>query len=392
MSKKVVKTQEIDYSDKKIDLLKLKKCDLKKISKYHRLHVSGSKPILINRIQEFLNTDRKVILMQKILRGYFVKKSFQLRGSAFKNRSICTNETDFYTLEPLSEIPFETFFSYTDEKNFTYGFDIISLVSLYFKMGKLNNPYNRNKFPLSTVLDIFSLYGKIKILFKEYVPDNSYIRIPCSHQYTSQNVPQNPMIEIHDIVVVTRRPREVRIYNMNRNILFLIPDDQQTEPNIAFMSQNLLRIEQLLINKRTQPINTRIQELFMEIDQLENITNSNWFTNLDTRELYRFYVNLQDLWNYRARIIPIEKEKIYPFGDPFLIANEMLSRIDIEIDISLRRDIFLNMCTTVMENLVFSAPDIENRKIGTMHVLRALTSVSYEARIDYNYLYESISW
>jgi len=53
-------------------------------------------------------------------------------GPAFKmsQRSICKNDTDFATLEPLVEIPFNQFFSFIDDDGDVYGFDIISFNSL----------------------------------------------------------------------------------------------------------------------------------------------------------------------------------------------------------------------------------------------------------------------
>lgn len=395
--RKMIKTkiiENMDYSDKNLNLFELNKIELKNVLKHYRLHISGNKSVLINRIQQYLIKNENIVILQKVLRGYFVRKSFKIRGIAFKNRTICTNESDFYTLEPLNEIPFELFFSYTDEKNFTYGFDITSLVLLYFKMGKIINPYNRNKLPLEIMLDIFSLYGMIKICFKEHVAENSSIRIPNAHHFRVHNTQpvENTMMEItsdrrhqENVNTTMEITFDRRILNINRNILYLLPIDQHTQSDAVEMIETLSRIKRSIEEIRMLSIDRRVEEIFMEIDRLGFYTHSTWFTNLSEYDLFRFYNNLRELWDFRGRIIPIEKERISPFGDPFTLANTITSRVGGDINI-------LNLITTVIEYLILSAPDIENRKIGILQVLRALTTVSGPARTELFYLYESVVW
>lgn len=63
-------------------------------------------------------------------------------------RSLCVNDTDFFTLEPLTEIDKHQFISFKDKDNFIYGFDICSLYKLLTDSnGPVTNPYNRNKIP-----------------------------------------------------------------------------------------------------------------------------------------------------------------------------------------------------------------------------------------------------
>ena len=80
---------------------------LKQIAKYYRLGVSATKPVLINRIHEYFNKYEKILCIQKIFRGSLVRRCFKLKGDGFRNRSLCVNENDFYSLEPLSEISFK---------------------------------------------------------------------------------------------------------------------------------------------------------------------------------------------------------------------------------------------------------------------------------------------
>jgi hypothetical protein len=80
-------------------------------------------------------------------------------------RKMCTNSSDFVTLEPIEEINFHQFISYTDEDGFIYGFDITSLFNSISKNGKdIKNPYNRNIIPDIIFKNIKTLIRLSKIL------------------------------------------------------------------------------------------------------------------------------------------------------------------------------------------------------------------------------------
>jgi hypothetical protein len=116
----------------------------------------------------------------------------------------------------------------------------------------------------------------------------------------------------------------------------------------------------------------------MEIDRLGQYTKSRWLLSLSPLNLINLYTNLEAIWSWRGNLRISLKRRIYPFGDPFI--NRTARGNDLEY------------CTLVMENLVYSGIDIEDRKIGALHVISALTSVSIEARIQYDWLYETAGW
>jgi hypothetical protein len=132
-----------EFYEKNIILKKYKLPEIKKIVKHYKLRLTGNKDVLIQRIEKYFKDMVSATKIQKIYRGWIVKNSFKLRGKAFLERSICVNDTDFVTLEPLPEIPYELFFSYQDEKNFNYGFNITSLIQLIRTKSSVTNPYNR---------------------------------------------------------------------------------------------------------------------------------------------------------------------------------------------------------------------------------------------------------
>ena len=336
-----------EYIKNQHTIHKYKVPELKSIAKNLRLLITGSKPILIERIKTHFDKFSKCVHIQKMFRGFIVRKSFQLRGDAFKNTSICVNNTDFFTLEPLENIDFELFYSYKDSKDFHYGFNICSLIKLMKNKNNILNPYNREIFSKNTIVDIISLYKKIYLLFPKILePDDILIEKPRTNEFFN-----------HVITVIN-----------NNNEVQLLQEIQN----------NIQRV-------REKSIHVRMNELFMEIDQLGNYTNSEWFVILELRDYVKLYRTLYDIWNYRAQLSDTMKRKICMIGNPF--ANIFLERTYYQ-DLSFSR--IRDACLIVFENLVYCGIDIEHRKIGTMHALSALTVVSLGARNAMPWLYESI--
>lgn len=105
----------------------------------------GTKCELINKIYRYLYLSYNIVNIQKLCRRYIVNIYNKAHGPAHKNRKLCVNETDFLSLENLSDIPQTQFFSYKENDGFIYGYDITSLYQYIFKKHNLSNPYTRNE-------------------------------------------------------------------------------------------------------------------------------------------------------------------------------------------------------------------------------------------------------
>lgn len=362
-----------DYFKEKTDLKKYKIPELKVLARHYKLYVTGTKPILIERIETYFNQIVNAIKIQRVCRGFFVRFSLTLRGAAFKNIKKCVNETDFYTLEPLAEIPKELFFSYTDATNFTYGFNVNSLITLYKKKGRIRNPYNREQLSNEVIQKIFSLYNIITIVFPVVLEEDN--------KSNNNIIPQN----------YNNHPRSLSEGDLSNNIIvnntFINIFNDLNRVNT--IENNLLsRLEDIrrnLTEIRSRPISQRIIGVFMEIDLLGNYTESAWFANLEKREYYKYYATLYDIWGYRARMSFDVKRKICPLGDPFTnIFNERIIYENVTIE-RLREG-----CITIIENMVYTGEEDDFRKLGALHVLTALTVVSIPARNNMIWLYESL--
>jgi hypothetical protein len=279
-----------------------------------------------------------------------------LKGEAFKNKKLCVNESDFYTLDPLEDIPYDEFYSYKDSKNFVYGFNISSLITLFKQKGKIINPYNREKVDFKIMNDIFTLYKLTKIIFPHIFNEKS------DEQQT--------------LPITNNQTRQTHETHQNRVFTNVTNNHQLTE-NVELHN----RMQHI----REKPINVRILELFMEIDLLGNYTDSNWFINLEKREYIRYYRYLYDIWHYRGQMTHETKRRICRLHDPFI--NTSLSSLNLATTTT---DDCRAVCLYIMENMVYTGIDVEYQKLGALHVLSVLTIVSMDARRNMMWLYESL--
>lgn len=344
---------------------KYKLPNLKEACKKYNLKVTGNKGILIERIQNCFLKMKCAIIIQSIIRMNQSNIYIHQRGPALKDKKICCNMTDFVTLEPLDEISLPYFFSYRDNEQFVYGFNICSLISL-LKSGpkKFINPYNRKPFDRKLSGKIIKIYNNNFFINSEFKEVNTFFeRNPRNHtNHFLYNIRNNPHVSTVD--------------NYNPQL-----------DNRRFIAsrENQDRLNYLSVIRQTTNISTRIERLFMEVDNLGNYTNSSWFNNLTHMQYIRLYRCIWDVWNYRGQLNGYMKRQICPFYDPFegIFPRRMQTHLSLE---QIKKG-----CLLVFENLVYSSSDIELRKIGALHCLSSLTLVSNSARIALPYLYESIA-
>jgi len=349
-----------NYHNATIVLKKYKIPQLKETLKKFKLPISGKKEVLITRIDLYFKEVKNAIRIQSVYRKWLVSQMFYLRGPAFTQRDMCVNSTDFATLEPVNEIPAHYFYSLTDNNQFTYGFNIASLIQLITqKNNNAYNPYTREKFDTKTKFNIITLYTCCYINIQSFRSENK----PYLHRSITSRNPNPPNIRGHQLV------NEI-IYNPRINPI--TSDQQLTQFN---------NIQQL----RTTSNQNRIVQLFIAIDQLGNYANSTWFSQLDIRSYVRLYRAFYDIWNFRSGMSREVRSHISPFCNPFDgIFNQRVLLSDLS---------HLQMqsaCLIVFENVIYSGIDEEYKKLGAFHALSALTLVSREARHALPWLYESV--
>jgi len=286
---------------------------LKHMCKHYKLQVTGKKVVLITRLYDFLKYYVYAQKIQWCYKDHLLRKYIHAKGPAFMNRSLCVNESDFFTMDPVSDISIEQFVSFTDKDGKIYGFDLLSLYNLWLKTHKPHrNPYNRNIFPTD-------LEKKCELIYK------------FSGSYFNR-------------VITT--------------------------------------IESL---HNSNDFETRCFNVFQEINQLGNYADHTWYVSLSRLNVIRFVRELLDIWCYRAELSASVKMSICPpHGNPF-------AGMSINILPTLEMDQVRQLGLTVIQNMVLTASDIENRSLGANFVLCALTLVSESAAISLPWLYQSVS-
>ena len=308
------------YTYEQLKTEKYKMDELRKLCMQYKVSRAGNKEDITKRLYDYCKSSIVPLKIQKVVRGFLHRKLIKLHGPAFKKRNICTNETDFFTMDEMHEIPYEQFYSYKDTDGFIYGFNILSLHNLIVKEGEnTKNPYNRN-----------SITNNIKQDIRQIVKLSALLKMPI------------------DIV-----------------------------------------IKQEIMDPRKR-MEMKILELFQTINSYGNYANSEWFTDLSRLEHIRFARELHDIWTYRAQLSNVKKYEICPpHGSPFLGTPYFTNTATNITLVTFGIDVLIRFNVQIIENLVKSAIDTDNKTLGSFYVLTALTLVSQPAREAMPWLYEA---
>ena len=273
MLSKPVAEPRYTYKDiSKIDLTKSKLLELKQYARDLNIKVSGKKDDIKLRIEKQIINDSNSVIIQKTFRRHLALKWLKLKGT----RENCVNDTDFYTLEPMNEIPYLYFIKYVDTThNVNYGFNIKSLCTLASKNSKFENPYNRENMKTPFGTNMIRVVKLTNILF-----------------------PQNDLLT-ESITLPAEQTRE-QVFNA------------------YYEGLNQMPLEQ------------RITDLFIHIDSLGNYTNREWLTQLNQDRLYYLVLKINQLWH---RIPNSSRMRICPYISPFSphIFEPMPTQITIEM-------------------------------------------------------------
>jgi hypothetical protein len=309
---------------------------LKLIAKYHKMKTTGNKEYLKKRLYNYLYFSYAIIIIQKSVRYNLTKKYIKLHGPGFYNKTLCSNDIDFCTLDNLNNIPYNQFISFKDDNDHIYGFDILSLYNLFMKVTK------NNKTRTSSELN--------------------------SASSTLLNV-QNPFTNIFFSYNVLKQLLEyIRLSNLLKIHIDLNYDD----------------LAHLSINKQAE---MKILTLFQRIDSLGNYTNIKWFLELDKYGLIRFIRELVDIWNYRANLSQETKREIVPpRGNPFYDEHLNVNNLPQYNFTQIRK-----YSITIIDLMINKGINENSCLLGSYYVLCALTMVSSEAAITLPWLYEAVN-
>lgn len=133
-----------------------------------------------------------------------------------------------------------------------------------------------------------------------------------------------------------------------------------------------------------QQIRMKIVDVFSKIDELNYYSSPDWFLELDAEGHRQFYCSLFDIWTHRANLSISQKNTIVPGFASRLFRTPRWAVEDMTID-GIQR---LNL--GVIRMMISSATDRNDRILGAMYVVSALTLVCDTARLAYPWLHESV--
>lgn len=320
--------QFIDYSN--ILKYNYNVSQLRSIAKHYKLSTSGNKDYLKKRLFNFLYYSYNIIIIQKYVRYFLTKKYIKCHGPAFYNRSLCSNDVDFCTLDNLSTIRYNQFISFTDNNSHIYGFDIKSLYNLFIKSDNAKKNSNSNS-NLSNVL-------------------NPFTNVFFSHSILEQ---------LLEYIRLTK-------------LLELELD---------------LNYDELIIVSLNKQLEMKILTLFQRIDSLGNYTNIKWFMELDKYGLIHFIRELADIWNYRANLTQETKRAIVPpSGNPFHSDHINIHNLPQYNFIQIKK-----YSIQIIDLMVNKGINETSCVLGSYYVLCALTMVSSDAADSLPWLYEAVN-
>jgi hypothetical protein len=128
----------------------------------------------------------------------------------------------------------------------------------------------------------------------------------------------------------------------------------------------------------------KIVDAFSRIDELNYYSSPDWFLELDVERHRAFYAHLHDIWFIRANLSQAQRNTIVPGYMTRLFRTPRWALADQGLEALQRINLGL------IRALIGSATDRNDRILGAMYVMSALTLVCAGARTAYPWLYESV--
>ena len=376
-----------DFDYKVIDLKKM--CTkIQREYEYKKMKTTGTKVEMKQNIYNFYNQTFHSIKIQLKFKSHLRRKMIMLRGPALKNREMCINETDFYTLDPIRDIPDAQFYSYEEmcgEKACCYGFDIASICNLILNdngvdsVANLNhrliwtassNPYNRSIIPHNITRDILKII-KLDRILNNKDKKNEHKKNKNKNSKNKNNWNEN--------------------VSGNGNTVLDNDNGIMNHSNSGSGSGNIvIDLPQDVLTPQ-QRYHQNVLHLFQNINLLGHYSDPDWFLHLTYQQHITFLRELMDIWNYRAELSYNARASIYPpYGNPF--PQHITGWLTHQFYAYLTLETIVNINMTIIERLTTTAMQESDRCLGANFVLCALTLVSIPAREALPWLYQSVMY
>lgn len=121
-------------------------------------------------------------------------------------------------------------------------------------------------------------------------------------------------------------------------------------------------------------LRNKIVDIFQKIDFLDNYTDISWFEDLDLKGLKKLYQSCEDIFNYRCNFTDDTKKRIIHDGVIFNMNKATLEKLTDK-----HKKFLQNLLLDEFNRLCTEGQNMDDRKLGAILILTALTDVSKKA-------------
>ena len=240
----------------------------------------------------------------------------------------CQNDSDFFILDKLDEIPAHFFFSFCE----TAPSVLVAPTA------------SENK----------RIYGCDFRSFQQYITNlktESTEPLVITNPYNRQNLAPETIDDYH------------------RKILFLKqyhPQEALNFPELELTPEEKLRF--------------KVLDVFQIIYHYDYPVDHLWFLNLNKEQLLKYYQRLEDIWNFRLGLTKQDKQLIVP-NSPNLFNSQERASLRHQNLFTIQ-----NRMIHHLESLVTQGQSLADRKNGAMYLLIGLVEVCPQAAQNLPYL------
>lgn len=298
--KEIIKKKREELSIKTYKTLlsvKYKMDELKKFCSVYKISKAGNKDELTKRLYDYCERSIFPLKIQKVFRGHMYRKLHILQGPALKNRKLCTNDSDFFTMDEMSDVPLSQFISYKDNDGFVYGFNIVSLHNLILKEGnKASNPYNRSEFNNKMRENVSSMIKISKIL-----------KIPIEIEIKNEIIDPVKRMELKILELF----QTMNSYGNYANSDWFMNMTKNSHIRFARELVDIWNYRALLTNAKKQEICPPHGTPFLGTPYFTNVVNNGVLNNLSNETIVKY--NVQIIENLTKSAIDIDNKMLGTF-------------------------------------------------------------------------------
>ncbi len=384
-------------------LRKTKLQDLKLSARLAGLRVSGNKADIIHRLEVHFVCNRTAISIQRVVRGFFARALERVHGPAmlpFRLRQgtpgfvdlECVNTTDFHSMSPLSMVPREAFFSYRSADGFLYGFDVCSLVMLFRCTSRFENPYTREEFTGTDIVNIQDVFRKMVLVAPHLVNEMDYYlcRFGMELSEHSHRLGHRPQQLPRATTAAAAADRTDFLdwptsFSPPLTLSDLEVADEMSERDVqpgAVLAPLEFAQADEAAGPLPLPLEARIDHVCARITELTAHTvPPEWFHSFSRTHCECYYHFFYVWWTRLNGMQDHEKQCICGPTDPFGAFDRICRGTD--DDAALKQ-----VCVQLTEQMVYAGADETWQRRGCMQVLTILSIMRRDARQQWPDLFE----